>query len=104
MVAAQISRLEALLAARSGHTAQAASHWSAAIEAVGKAGMVFDAAALRLELFEHVPEYGGALAGLHVAIDTFTGLQATPWLERARSALQAAEVAPGVGSPAGSRR
>jgi class 3 adenylate cyclase/tetratricopeptide (TPR) repeat protein len=99
MVAAQLARLEALLAARSGDAALAASEWSTAIETVSKSGMVFDAAMLRLELFEHLPEHHGALAGLHRAVDTFTGLRAAPWLERARVAAQAVAVAPGASSP-----
>jgi hypothetical protein len=103
MVLGQAARLDALLAASSGATARAGSHWSAAIEVVSKAGMVFDAAALKLELFEHVPEYRGALAGLHTAIDTFTGLRATPWLARARGALQAAAVVPSAEPTVGSR-
>jgi hypothetical protein len=65
--------------------------------------MIFDAAALKLELFEHLPEYHGALAGLHTAIDTFTELRAAPWLARAESALQAAEVMPSVEPTVASR-
>jgi class 3 adenylate cyclase/tetratricopeptide (TPR) repeat protein len=84
MVAAQAARLQALLAYRSGHLSDAGSHWTLAIEAVSRAGMVFDTAVLRLELFEHVPAYDGALAGLHAALDTFTGLRAAPWVERAQ--------------------
>jgi class 3 adenylate cyclase/tetratricopeptide (TPR) repeat protein len=103
MVVAQAARLDALLAASSGQTGRAGSHWSAAIEVVSKAGMVFDAAALKLELFEHVPDYPGALAGLHTAIDTFTDLRATPWLARAGAALQAAAVVPGAQPTVGSR-
>jgi class 3 adenylate cyclase/tetratricopeptide (TPR) repeat protein len=102
MVAAQLARLEALLAAHSGDAALAASQWSTAIETVSKAGMVFDAAALRLELFEHLPEHPGSLAGLNTAVDTFTGLRAAPWLERARNALEVVVVAPGVGPAPGS--
>ncbi|HEY2004957.1 MAG TPA: AAA family ATPase, partial [Solirubrobacteraceae bacterium] len=103
MVVAQAARLDALLAARSGQAERAGSHWSAAIEVVSKAGMIFDAAALKLELFEHLPEYHGALAGLHTAIDTFTELRATPWLTRARTALQAADIMPSVESTVASR-
>ena len=54
--------------------------------------MAFDEAALRLELFEHVPS-APARARLRAAVATFTGLRATPWLERARRALRAAELA-----------
>jgi class 3 adenylate cyclase/predicted ATPase len=91
IVSAQSARLDALIAARAGHGAQAASRWSAGIETAAEAGMVFDAATLRLELFEYVGERGGALAGLHSAIDTFSELRAAPWLERARGALEAAQ-------------
>ena len=47
--------------------------------------MAFHAAALRLELFEHVPEHADAAADLRAAVDTFTELRATPWLQRARA-------------------
>ena len=88
MVAAQASRLQALLAVHAGHAARAQSEWSTAIAVVSQAGMVFDEAALRLELFEHVPDHRGAPASLHGAIETFTRLRAAPWLERARIALR----------------
>jgi class 3 adenylate cyclase/predicted ATPase len=101
LAAAQAARLDALLAARAGDNERAGSEWSAAIDTANRAGMVFDAAALKLELFEHVPEYAGAPAGLHTAIDTFKELRATPWLERAHAALQAAERAPRAGAPVG---
>jgi class 3 adenylate cyclase/predicted ATPase len=99
IVAAQLARLEALVAARSGRGARAASRWSNAIATTSQAGMVFDAAVLRLELFEHVPGHDGALPGLHEAIDTFTTLRAVPWLERARSAVESPTAAGGVGPP-----
>jgi len=89
IVTAQLARLQAVLAARSGQGAQAESQWAAAIETATRAGMVFDAAALSLERFEHLPDGSGALAGLQRAIETFTGLRAAPWLERARLAAQA---------------
>ena len=98
MVVAQLARVEALLVARSGDAARAASQWSIAIETVSRAGMVFDAAVLRLELFEHLPDHAGAIAGLHGAVDTFTEMRAAPWLERARAAVNAVPAAPGVGS------
>jgi class 3 adenylate cyclase/tetratricopeptide (TPR) repeat protein len=88
MVAAQASRLQALLAIHAGHTVRAQSEWSTAIKVARQAGMVFDEAALRLELYEHVPDYRGAPAGLDGAIETFTRLRAAPWLERARIALR----------------
>jgi class 3 adenylate cyclase/tetratricopeptide (TPR) repeat protein len=88
MVAAQASRLQALLAVHAGDTARAESEWASAIAVVSQAGMVFDEATLRLELLEHVPDHRGAPAGLHGAIETFTRLRAAPWLERARIALQ----------------
>jgi hypothetical protein len=59
---------------------------------VEEAGMAFHQAALKLELFENVPDHTGAATGLRGAMDTFTGLRATPWLQRTRRALQAAEV------------
>jgi class 3 adenylate cyclase/predicted ATPase len=93
-VKAQSARLGALLAHRSGDAARAAARWSAAITVAGEAGMAFHEAALRLELFEHVPDRAGNVAQLRGTLDTFTGLRATPWLERARRALQAAEVTP----------
>jgi hypothetical protein len=89
MVTAQAVRLRALMAARGGRTTRAVSRWHDAVQIVSRAGMAFEEAALRLELFEHAPEHDGALAGLHTAIATFTHLRATPWLERARTALQA---------------
>jgi hypothetical protein len=52
--------------------------------------MVFDAAALRLELVEHLPEHPGAPAALRQAIDTFVGLRAAPWVKRGRAAETAA--------------
>ena len=88
MVAAQASRLEALLAVHAGDTARAESEWSSAIAVVSQAGMVFDEAALRLEQCEHVPDHRGAPADLHAAVATFTRLGAAPWLLRARIATQ----------------
>jgi class 3 adenylate cyclase len=85
MVTAQLARLEALVAARSGDAAAAASKWSMAIEMVANAGIVFDAAVLALERFEHARDHAGARAGLHEALDTFTRLRAAPWLERGLS-------------------
>jgi hypothetical protein len=92
-VRAQAARVGALLASRCGDSARAAQQWSEAIGVVGEAGMAFHGAALRLELFEHVPERAGTAEDLRAAVDTFTGLRAAPWLERARRALRAAEVA-----------
>ncbi|MGZ4186022.1 MAG: adenylate/guanylate cyclase domain-containing protein [Solirubrobacteraceae bacterium] len=92
-VKAQSARVGALLAHRAGDTTRAAEQWSTAIGVVSEAGMAFHEAALRLELFEHVPERAGTAEDLRVAVDTFAGLRATPWLERARRALHAAEVA-----------
>ncbi|MGZ6585121.1 MAG: hypothetical protein ACXVHX_12410 [Solirubrobacteraceae bacterium] len=87
-VTAQSARVGALLAHRSGDSARAAEQWSTAIGVVGEAGMAFHVAALRLELFEHVAERAGTADDLRAVVDTFTGLRATPWLERlgARSA------------------
>lgn len=92
-VKAQSARVAALLAHRSGDSARAAEQWSTAIGVVGDAGMAFHDAALRLELFEHIAERAGTADDLRAVVDTFTGLRATPWLERARRALRAAEVA-----------
>jgi hypothetical protein len=86
MVTAQIARLEALLAIRGGDPALAGARWATAIETLSDAGIAFDAAALSLERFEQLPEHPGALSGLHRAINTFTGVRAAPWLERARRA------------------
>jgi predicted ATPase len=91
-VRAQTARLGALLAHRSGDAAGAVSQWEAAIDDVSGAGMTFHTAAIRLELLEHVPDHAEAVAGLEHAVETFTALRATPWLERARRALQAAEL------------
>ena len=52
-----------------------------------------DAAVLRLEFFEHVAERAGATHDLRAAVATFTALRAMPWLDRARRALRAAELA-----------
>ena len=52
--------------------------------------MAFHKAALRLELFEHVGERAVSAEDLRAAVGTFTGLLATPWLQRA---LRAAGVA-----------
>jgi class 3 adenylate cyclase/tetratricopeptide (TPR) repeat protein len=98
IVVAQTTRLRAVLASRSGRDDRAASNWSAAIKVASEAGMVFDAAALRLEFFEHVRGYGGALSELQLALDAFTGLRAEPWIKRARVALHAEQALVGVGS------
>ena len=92
-VKAQSARVGALLAHRSGDLARAAEQWSEAIGVVGEAGMAFHEAALRLELVEHVPERAGAGEDLRASVDTFKGLRATPWLDRAQRALRAAGVA-----------
>ena len=89
-VKAQSARVDALLAHRSGDAERAADHWSTAIAVVSEAGMAFHEAALRLELFEHVGERAVSAEDLRAAVGTFTGLRATPWLQRA---LRAAEVA-----------
>lgn len=89
-VKAQSARVDALLAHRSGDADRAAEHWSTAIAVVGEAGMAFHKAALRLELFEHVGERAVSAEDLRAAVGTFTGLRATPWLQRA---LRAAGVA-----------
>ncbi len=99
MVAAQASRIRALLAIHAGDTAQAASGWLSAIAVVSQAGMVFDEAALRLELCEHVPDHPGAPADLRRAIETFTTLRAAPWLERGRIASEQR-----LGAPVSPRR
>jgi class 3 adenylate cyclase/tetratricopeptide (TPR) repeat protein len=91
-VRAQTARLGALLAHRWGDATGAVSQWEAAIGEVSAAGMTFHAAAIRLELLEHVPDHADAVAGLQHAVETFTGLRATPWLERAGRALHAAEL------------
>jgi hypothetical protein len=97
-VAAQAARLRAVLASRSGRAERAASHWLTAVEIASEAGMIFDAAALRLELFEQLPGHRGAAAGLRSALDAFTALRAAPWIERARAALHSEEAVSGVGS------
>jgi class 3 adenylate cyclase/predicted ATPase len=89
-VKAQSARVGALLAHRTGDSARAAEQWSAAIAVVGEAGMAFHEAALRLELFEHVAERARKAAALNAAVDTFTRLRATPWLQRARHAAEVA--------------
>jgi class 3 adenylate cyclase len=91
-VRSQTARLGALLAHRSGDATGAVSRWEAAIGEVSDAGMTFHAAAIRLELLEHVPDHADAVAGLQHAVETFTELRATPWLERAGRALHAAEL------------
>jgi hypothetical protein len=92
IVATQIARVGALLAIRSERPDEAAVQWSSAIKIAAGAGMMFDVATLQLELFEHLPEHRDAPAGLREAADTFAALRATPWRERARSALAAAGV------------
>jgi hypothetical protein len=92
IVAAQIARLGALQAIRAERPNEAAVQWSSAIKIAAGAGMMFDVATLQLELFEHLPEHRDAPAGLREAADTFAALRATPWRERARSALAAAGV------------
>ncbi len=82
VVAAQLRRLQALLAARAGESEQAIEHWSDALQLVRSAGMVFDQAVLAVELFEHVPAHPGADAGLRAAADTFSELRARPWIRR----------------------
>jgi hypothetical protein len=89
-VKAQSARVGALLAHRTGDSARAAEQWSAAIAVVGEAGMAFHEAALRLELFEHDAERARKAADLSAAVDTFTRLRATPWLQRARHAAEVA--------------
>jgi tetratricopeptide (TPR) repeat protein len=90
MVVAQSARLDALLAFGAGNRRDAASSWSAAIEVAGQAGMIFDAAALKLELFEHLRDHAGAVEGLQSATATFTRLGAAPWLTRALDAKRTA--------------
>jgi hypothetical protein len=89
IVAAQIARLDALLAIRCERPDEAAVQWSSAIKIAAGAGMMFDVAALQLELFEHLPEHRDAPAGIREAADTFAALRATPWRERARRSLEA---------------
>ena len=90
VVSAQVARVDALIAFRSGDVAAAVAHWATAIEAVSQAGMAFDAATLRLELFEHCPEHPDAPGGLEMAAQTFAGLRAAPWLGRAQGAIRSA--------------
>jgi tetratricopeptide (TPR) repeat protein len=87
IVTAQIARIEAVLAARGGEVGLAAARWSRAVEIADEAGMVFDTAALQLECFEHMPRQD-AFAGAREALETFTALGATPWMERAREATR----------------
>jgi predicted ATPase len=90
MVVAQSARIDALLAFGAGNRRDAASGWSAAIEVAVQAGMIFDAAALKLELFEHLRDHEGAVEGLEAATATFTSLRAAPWLTRALDAKRMA--------------
>jgi hypothetical protein len=89
LVTAQVARVEALIAVRAGDAGRAASLWSAAIGACTDAGMMFDAAALTVELFERAPGHAGPPADLQAAIDVLAGLRATPWLARARDVAAA---------------
>jgi hypothetical protein len=90
VVSAQVARVDALIAFRSGDIGAAVARWSSAIEAAGEAGMAFDAATLRLELCEHCPERREARVGLEDALQTFAALRAIPWLARAQTAVRAA--------------
>jgi class 3 adenylate cyclase/predicted ATPase len=90
IVTAQAARLQALLAARSGRIGRAQSFWQTAIEISDQAQIAFDAAALRLELFEHIPGDGRTGTGLQATLDTFERLRAVPWAQRARRSLDAA--------------
>jgi hypothetical protein len=92
IVAAQVARLGALLAIRSGRPEEASVQWSSAIKIAAGAGMMFDVAALQLELFEHLPEHRETAAGLREVADTFAALRAAPWRERARRALDTAGI------------
>jgi tetratricopeptide (TPR) repeat protein len=94
IVTAQAARVHALLAHRAGATDEAAAHWLRAIEAMRAAGVAFDEAALRLELFEYLPDRAGGLERLHAAMETFTRLRAAPWIERTRRALDAGQAEP----------
>jgi class 3 adenylate cyclase/tetratricopeptide (TPR) repeat protein len=83
-VNAQIERLAAHLAARSGDSGGAAAHWHTARQIANQAGLVFDAAVLALELAQRAPDDRGAAIGRREAIVAFERLGATPWLELAR--------------------
>ncbi len=91
IVAAQGARVDALRAQRAGAADRAVAAWLRAIRALDEAGVAFDAAALRLELAEHFPDNSAARSGLQMAIETFSRLGATPWLERARRAHEHAQ-------------
>ena len=88
VVSAQLRRLQALLAVRSGDPEEATEHWSDALQLTRSAGMVFDEAALAVEMFEQVPTHPDADARLQAATDTFSKLRAQPWLRRARAAAR----------------
>jgi tetratricopeptide (TPR) repeat protein len=92
IVAAQAARIDALRAARAGNPRRAAAKWSAAIDLAARAGMVFDAAVLRLERSAQLPESPGACLELQAAADTFAELGAAPWLERAQRLIRASSV------------
>jgi class 3 adenylate cyclase/tetratricopeptide (TPR) repeat protein len=84
-VGAQIERLAAHLAARSGDADAAAAHWRTARQLMNEAGVGFDAAVLALELAERAPDGDRTAAtGRREAIASFERLRAEPWLERAR--------------------
>jgi tetratricopeptide (TPR) repeat protein len=89
VVTAQIARVRALLAARAGDRAGAAASWSTAIAIADRTAMPFDAAVLRLERVEHLPEHADARADAEMARGVFAELKAGPWLERAQEALAA---------------
>jgi hypothetical protein len=84
-VTGQARRIAAHLASRAGDSDAASEYWRKARQLMSKAGVVFDAAVLAIELAE-------AGADMHVderavrgdALATFERLQARPWVERAR--------------------
>jgi predicted ATPase len=88
IVVAQVARIRALRACRDGATDEAVTAWLVAIDAVERAGVAFDSAALRLELFEHAPRDAAAVGDLQAVIETFSRVRATPWLERAQRAVE----------------
>jgi class 3 adenylate cyclase len=87
IVAAQAARIDALLSVRAGDSARAAAKWSRAIDVASRAGIVFDAAALRLERSQRIPGSADARAELQAAADIFAHLRAAPWLERAQQLI-----------------
>jgi len=89
-VLAQAARLEAHLAARSGHEPLATACWDDAEQLTSECGMRFENAAIALERAEHAVGCGEPIDSVAVARAraTFEQLGAAPWLERADRAVE----------------